>query len=389
MFKKLGVLILLLLLIGLFIGAVFFFGYKVPAVDKDLNKIVSHAPYKISNETQSFHDGLFIADLHADTLLWRRNPAKRYNYGQTDLPRLKEGGVNLQVFATVTKSPRGLNFSNNSADAPDNITLLAKAQLWPPRTWDSIYERAKYQSERLHKIESRPANNFKIIRTKSDIETAKDGTLLGLLATEGAHPLEGDLANIDRLYDAGFRMMGLQHFFDNRLGGSLHGVKKGGLTKFGEDAVRAMAAKNIIIDVAHSSYDSVRDTLAVTDAPIIISHGGIRGGCKASHARNLPNDLLQKIAQRRGLIGVGYFHPAVCDATPKGIAKSLIASVNLLGEDVIALGSDFDGSVTTHLDTSELAIITQELRRQGMSERVIKKVMGGNVKRFLLENLPE
>ena len=183
-------------------------------------------------------------------------------------------------------------------------------------------------------------------------------------------------------------MMGLQHFFDNELGGSLHGVKKGGLSKFGEEAVRAMATKNIIIDVAHSSYDSVRDTLAVTDAPIIISHGGIRGECKASHARNLPDDLLKKIAQRRGLIGVGYFHPAVCDAQPKGIAASLIEAVNLLGEDVVALGSDFDGSVTTHLDTSELAIITQELKTRGMSERVIKKVMGGNVKRFLLENLP-
>ena len=361
----------------------------VPAIDRDLNTVIKHEPYKISEPTQALHDRLFIADLHADTLLWRRNPAQRYGYGQTDVPRLREGGVNLQVFSTVTKSPRGLNFDNNSADAPDNITLLAKAQLWPMRTWDSIYERAKYQSERLHKIEAAPANNFAIVRTKSDILEAKNGTLLGLLATEGSHPLEGDLANIDRLYDAGFRMMGLQHFFDNKLGGSMHGIKKGGLTTFGESAVRAMAAKNIIIDVAHSSYNSVRDTLAVTDKPIIISHGGIRGGCKASHARNLPDNLLLQIARRRGLIGIGYFHPAVCDATPSGIAKSLIASVKLLGEDVVALGSDFDGSVTTHLDTSELAAITQALRNQGMSERVIKKVMGGNVRRFLLENLPE
>ena len=385
MIKKILFICLLLLLAG----AIYLFGIKVPAVDRELNKIVDHAPYKINDNTRNFHNELFIADLHADTLLWRRNPARRHDYGQTDLPRLKDGGVNLQVFSTVTKSPRGLNFNNNRADAPDNIALLAKAQRWPLRTWDSIYERAKYQSERLHKIEASAKNNFKIIRTSADLETAEDGILLGLLATEGSHPLEGELANIDRLYDAGFRMMGLQHFFDNELGGSQHGVKKSGLTKFGTEAVRAMAAKNIIIDVAHSSFDSVRDTLAVTDKPIIISHGGIRGGCKASHARNLPDSLLKKIAQRRGLIGVGYFHPAVCDATPKGIAKSLIASVNLLGEDVVALGSDFDGSVTTHLDTSELAIITQELRRQGMSERVIKKVMGGNVKRFLLENLPD
>jgi len=270
------------------------------------------------------------------------------------------------VFATVTKSPRGLNFHNNRADAPDDISLLAKAQLWPVRTWDSLFERAKFQSERLHKIEANARHHFSIVRTKSDIINAPDGQLLGLLATEGAHPLEGDLENINRLYEAGFRMMGLQHFFDNKLGGSLHGVKKGGLTKFGKDAVRAMAAKNIIIDVAHSSHASVRDTLKTTNKPIIISHGGIRGGCKATHSRNLPNGLL----------------------TPAGIADSIISAVNLLGEDVISLGSDFDGSVTTHLDTSELAAITQALRTKGMSERVIKKVMGGNVKRFLLENLP-
>lgn len=385
MLKKL----LLLLLLIIFAGAVYFFGYKVPAIDRELNSVIDHAPYRVSDSTQKFHDSLLIADLHADTLLWRRNPSHRHNYGQTDLPRLRDGGVNLQVFSTVTKSPRGLNFDNNSADAPDDITLLAKAQLWPVRTWDSIYERAKYQSERLHKIEARPDNDFKIVRTRGDLLNAKDGELLGLLATEGAHPLEGDLENIDRLYDAGFRMMGLQHFFDNRLGGSLHGVKKGGLTLFGQDAVRAMAAKNIIIDVAHSSYDSVRDTLAVTDKPIIISHGGIRGVCEATHSRNLPDELLKQIAQRRGLIGMAYFHPAVCDAAPAGIADSVILAVNLLGEDVVALGSDFDGSVTTHLDTSELAAITQALRDKGLSDRVITKVMGGNVRRFLLENLPE
>ena len=384
MIKKLALLILLVI----FLVAIYLFGYKVPAIDRDLNSVVDHAPYKVTDDTLSFHNTLFIADLHADTLLWRRNPSHRHDYGQVDLPRLRDGGVNLQVFATVTKSPRGLNFDNNSADAPDDITLLAKAQLWPARTWNSIYQRAKYQSERLHKIEAIAANKFTIVRTRHDLINAKDGELLGLLATEGAHPLEGDLENIDRLYAAGFRMMGLQHFFDNRLGGSLHGIKKGGLTTFGKDAVRAMAAKNIIIDVAHSSHASVRDTLAATDKPIIISHGGIRGTCEASNSRNLPDELLLQIAQRRGIIGMAYFHPAVCDATPQGIAKNAIRAVNLLGEDVIALGSDFDGSVTTHLDTSELAALTQALRDKGLSDRVIKKIMGGNVRRFFLENLP-
>ena len=385
MFKKIAVIFILIVLI---IGA-FVLNSQIRKADSSRNKVADHSPYNISAEAKALHDSLFIADLHADTLLWKRNPAKRHDYGQTDLPRLREGGVNLQVFGVVTKSPKGQNFNSNRSDAPDQISLLAKAQLWPPRTWDNLLQRALFQAQRAQKLENDPANRFKIIRNKSDLIDAAPDIMLGLLSTEGAHPLEGDLGNIDMLYEAGFRMMGLQHFFDNELGGSLHGAKKGGLTKFGEQAVRAMAEKDIIIDVAHSSFDVVRDTLRLTDKPLVISHGGIRGDCEASHARNLPDAILKKIAERRGLIGVGYFHPAICDAAPDGIAKAIIAAVNLLGEDVVALGSDFDGSVTTHLDTSELAVITQKLRDHGMSGRVIRKVMGENVKRFMLENLPD
>jgi len=384
MIKKLAIL----LAAALIVGVAYFYAVKLPQIDGEFNAVTPHEPYKIKPDVQALHNDLFIADLHADTLLWKRNPAKRHSYGHTDLPRLKEGGVNLQVFSAVTKSPRGLNFNENAVDAPDDITLLAKVQLWPLRTWGSLYERAVYQSQRLHKLESNPDNQFKIIRTQSDLKAAKSGELLGLLATEGAHPLEGELENIDRLYDAGYRMMGLQHFFDNRLGGSLHGVKKSGLTAFGRDAVRKMAQKHIIIDVAHSSYNSVRDTLSVTDSPVIISHGGIRGGCEETKTRNLPDDILKQIAQRRGLIGIAYFNPVICDITPKGIARTIIDAVNLLGEDVIALGSDFDGTVETQLDTSELAAITQALSDQGLEPRIIRKVMGENVRRFLLENLP-
>ncbi len=385
MMKKLIALLMVLIMAA----GIYFYGFKLPQIDRDFNAVIDHKPYPISEPAQNLHHSLFIADLHADTLLWRRNPARRHNYSHTDLPRLKDGGVNLQVFATVTKSPRGFNFNNNSADTPDDISLLAKVQLWPLRTWNSLYERAVYQSQRLHKLEANPAHNFKVIRSAADISRAKDGVLLGLLATEGAHPLEGDLENINRLYEAGFRMMGLQHFFDNELGGSLHGVKKGGLTPFGISAVKAMAEKGIIIDVAHSSYDSVRSTLSAIDAPVIISHGGIRGGCEEVKARNLPDDILKQIAQRRGLIGIAYFSPAVCDASPAGIARTIKRAAALLGEDVIALGSDFDGTVETHLDSSELAAITQALLNEDMEPRVIRKVMGENVRRFLLENLPQ
>jgi len=355
-----------------------------PKVDADMNPVLAHNPYPVSEAAQALHDDLWIADLHADSLLWRRNPAKRHDHGHVDLPRLREGGVEFQIFSAVTKSPRGLNFDGNDADAPDDITRLAQAQLWPLGTWGSIYERAAYQAKRLQKLERK--GKVHIVRTAADMD--KTDRVLGLLLTEGAHPLEGDLEKIHWLYNEGYRAMGLQHFFDNELGGSMHGRSQAGLTGFGRAAVKKMREKGIIIDVAHSSVQVVRDVLELTPDPIFISHGGTIAHCPKTKNRNLPDDVLKKIAARRGIVGIGYFSGVICDISPNGIAAAIVDAVALLGPDAVALGSDFDGTVTVSLDTAELAAITDALLKAGMNETTIRKVMGGNAKRFFKENLP-
>lgn len=370
------------------LGWLFVFAFVAPSVDARMNPVTPHEAYQVSNSTQSFHDSLLIADLHGDVLLWKRNPEKRQTRGQIDLPRLRDGGVDIQVFSAVTKTPRGLNFDGNSADAPDNQTLLAMGQLWPARTWQSIFQRAVFQAERLQTIEQNPTNKLVIARSKEDLDQPS-GTIIAILATEGSHPLEGNLEKIDRLYNEGYRMMGLQHFFDNELGGSLHGEAKGGLTPFGRDAVQKMREMNIIVDVAHSSEKVVRDVLAMSSDPVIISHGGVRSDCAATKKRNLPDEQLRQIAKNGGLLGIGYFHGAICDISPTGIADAIVKAINLMGPDAVALGSDFDGAVKTALDTSELAAITQALKNRGVKEATIRKVMGENVQRFLRENMPD
>ncbi len=377
---------LLALLLG---GFVYSQLVLVPAVDADKNPVRPHPPHFVSLAAKNLHKTLRVADLHTDTLLWRRNPEKRHDYGHADLPRLREGGVNLQVFSAVTKSPSGLNFGENDANASDDITKLAAAQLWPLRTWNSIYERAAYQAQRLQKLEANPDNRLKIVRSAADLTAGDDGTLLAVLLTEGAHPLEGKIENIARLKAQGYRMMGLQHFFDNDLGGSMHGQAKGGLTEFGKQAVLEMRAQGILIDVAHSSEQVVRDVLAITPDPIFISHGGVLSHCPKTKNRNLPNELTKAIAARGGIIGIGYFEGTICDISPKGIAAAINDAVKVLGEDAVALGSDFDGTVETALDTSELAAITHALMQLGMEDRVIRKVMGENVYNFLKNNLQE
>lgn len=363
-----------------------------PQLDAHLNQVIPHEPWPVSEEAAALHKTLRVADLHADTLLWARDPMKRHDRGHTDLPRFREGRMFLQVFTAVTKSPPGLNYEHNESNSGDDITPLSMVQLWPVRTWGSIYERAAYMAGRLEKLDARD-ENFIMVRTKIDLERAaalrrqNPDIVAGVMGMEGAHPLEGDIENLQKLYDAGHRLMALQHFFDNELGGSLHGADCEGLTAFGAEAVDAAEELSMIIDVAHSCEKVVWDVLERTTRPIIISHTGIKSKCDT--ARNVPDEIMAEVARRGGLIGIGFWDEAVCDATPDGVAAMIKYGIEKFGADVIALGSDFDGSVTSYFDTSELAAVTDALLRAGVSEDDIRKVMGENQIRFFLEYLPE
>jgi len=83
-----------------------------PGQDAKMNKVIPHENYEVSDKSEKLHNSLFITDLHSDTLLWNRNPEKRWKRGHVDIPRLREGGVNMQVFSAVTKSPPTLAPSN-------------------------------------------------------------------------------------------------------------------------------------------------------------------------------------------------------------------------------------------------------------------------------------
>ena len=366
-------------------------------IEKSMNKVEAHAPYEISPTARAKHEGLIIMDWHSDSLLWNRNLLKRADYGHMDIPRLAEGNVAIQMFTAVTKSPKGQNYESNTAES-DRITSLAIAQLWPPATWSSLYERALYQSRKLHDYASRAPERLKIIRTRKDLITAlqmrsktnsngSDKLVLGLLGIEGCHCLEGKLENVKGLYDAGYRMISLHHFFDNELGGSLHGLTREGLNEFGRQVVRELERLEIIIDVAHSAPEVVDDVLEIAKRPVVVSHTGVHGVCRSK--RNLSDEQMQRIAARGGLICIGYWKGAVCDIRPQRIVKTLRYAIALVGEDHVALGSDFDGSTTTAFDTSELAVLTQEMMKYGFSDSQIAKVMGGNSVKFLSTYLPK
>jgi microsomal dipeptidase-like Zn-dependent dipeptidase len=338
------------------------------------------------------HATLILADLHSDTLLWGRDVLARGTTGHVDVPRLREGRFALQVFSAVTKSPEGQNYTRTTGDT-DQISLLVKLQLWPVRTWTSLLERALYQAERLNDAAARDPRALAVIRTRGDLAALMtrrgrgENVVGGVLAIEGAHALEGDLGNLKRLSDAGYRMIGLHHFFDNELGGSLHGVSRKGLSPFGVQAVHAIEAAGLIVDVAHSSPGVVDDVLQIATRPFVVSHTGVKAACDSP--RNLSDDQVRAIAAKGGLIGIGYWDGAVCDISPAGVAKALRAAIDLAGIDHVALGSDYDGTTTVAFDASESVALIDAMMKAGFSEEEIRKVSGENAIRLLSALLPE
>lgn len=377
---------------GLFLAAALVYVDRVlpGQVERDLNARLSSTLPDPGEAARALHADLFVADLHSDSMLWKRDFLKRSDVGHMDVPRLGEGNVALQVFSATTKSPAGQNYRQNAADARDNITLLAVLSFWPPGTWTSLYERAVFQLERLKDYSA--DSDLELVESAADLRALIERRERGEAAIgavyliEGAHPLEGDVANLDRLFEKGLRIAGLTHFFDNELGGSLHGLSGEGLSDFGRDVVRRANELGVIVDVAHASSAMVEDVLDLSTRPVVLSHGGLKGICNTP--RNLDDDLMRRIAEAGGLVGIGFWAGAVCDPSPDGVAASIRYAVDLLGIDHVALGSDYDGSVAVTFDAGELVLLTDALLRTGFDEAEIRAVMGANLRRFLLENLP-
>lgn len=376
---------LVLVVVVLIAAAVRFFTVVPERIDRAQNR-VQRVALDITPAATALQATLDVADMHADSLLWKRDLIARSDRGHIDLPRLIEGHYALQVFSSVTKSPKGQNYDANGADT-DTITNLAIIDLQPPRTWFSLLQRSLWHAEKLHSFAEQSAGRLRLIATPADLDRLladrKSGaTVVGsMLSIEGLQDIEGNIANLDVLYAAGFRMAGLAHFFDNDVAGSMHGVAKGGLTPLGRQVVQRMEAMGMIVDLAHASHAAVAEVLAMATRPVVSSHGGVQATCKVN--RNLTDDEVRGVARTGGVVGIGFWQGAVCSLDPNNVARAIAHVRGLVGIDHVGLGSDFDGSTTTGFDAGEIVTVTQALMSRGFSEDDIRKVMGGNVLRVL------
>ena len=387
-FIRRGVIVILFLLAA-------FYGIPriiAPLIERLLNRVRLRPPYQVQEETRTLHKQLFIVDLHADPLLWKRDLLQRSRYGHVDFPRLAEGNVSLQVFAAATKIPVTINFESNPARS-DLLVPLTLIQAWPRRTWYSLLQRALYQAEKLQEFISQDPDRLLLIKNRNNLDQLLAGReseqpLIGaLLALEGVHALEGDIANLDVLYYKGFRMIGLAHFIDNEAGGSAHGRQKGGLTPFGREIVLQVEQKRMVLDLAHASAQLIDDVLNLATAPLIVSHTGVRGVCDSP--RNISDDHVRGIAATGGLIGIALFEETVCGTTIDDTARTMRYVADLVGVDHVALGSDYDGAITAPMDTSGMVLLTEALLTQDFTADETAKIMGGNALSVLQSILPD
>lgn len=349
-------------------------------------------PYRASDHALALRGDMLIVDLHADSLLWGLDLVERQRRGHVDIPRLIEGGVAAQVFGIVTKAPARMNIESND-DSSDSLALLARIDGWPEDARKSLARRVLYQAGKLDTFAARSNGRLVVVRSRADWtryleqRRARRDVVAGILSVEGAHALEGDLANVDRFFDAGVRMMSPSHFFDTDVGGSAHGIVKGGLTDLGRRVLQAMERRGMLVDLAHASERTITDVLALATRPVIVSHTGVRGTC--DNRRNLGDDQLRAIARTGGLVGIGFWTIAVCGRDARDIAAAIRHAVDVAGAGHVALGSDFDGSVTTPFDATGLAQLIDALLERGLSEAAVRKVMGENASGLFSRLLPE
>lgn len=411
------------------------------AVERRLNTVVARtdAPKPTPRE-QAFHAGLTVIDLHADTLLWGRDPLVRADYGHVDLPRLVDGHVALQVFSVASKTPLPGRPPAGAVLHPaarrcidahgiDTAALLQIAQLRSPALWfdvkGRVFDQASRFADMIAASEARHQADpeqpyFRAIMTGDDVarvirDRRRGEPVIGaLLALEGVHWIddpEADAAAIQSeiraLHDAGFRMVSPTHRFQNALGGASEGCdQRAGLTPAGKAFVTAVVEAGMVVDIAHLTDRGALQAVTLADGAVVVSHTGLRATCEISAgcdpARNIPDSVVRAVARADGVVGIGFWPQAV----GRGIDRIVAAYVHGLrvlsapefvaemrrsrpGYDPaghLAFGSDFDGAVEAPFHVGQLDVMTAALLRGRDDDgrvvfdpAMVAKIAGGNV----------
>lgn len=316
-------------------------------------------------EVTDFHKQLIVVDGHCDTILemFKTNRSLKNHSvdGHVDLQRLIEGGVRVQFFAAFIES----------IYKPFNC-LTRVMQLI-----DYFY----------HQIEACD-DLIRVGLSKTKIKKyIRDGKLVAILGIEGGEALNGDLSVLRNLYRLGVRLLGLTWNQRNQLAdGADENNTGGGLTKFGVQVVKEMNRLGMMIDLSHISERGFWDVLEKSSDPVIVSHANCYKLC--NHQRNLKDEQIKALAAKGGMMGMS-FVPEFLGAGNTDIddlVNHIVHVAGLVGTDILALGSDFDGINQTTKGLEDCTCypsITGKLLERGFTKNEVRAIMGKNMLRFI------
>jgi membrane dipeptidase len=370
---------------------------------------------QVSDQARQLHDDAFVFDGHVHVinrqLYLGGDLGERYADGQVDLPRIREGGIDALFFV-----------------------VLVSEQYYPPRFET---KQALRLIDLAHRQIEKNSGKIELALSASDIERInRAGKTAAILDLEGGFDLDGDLAILRSLYKLGLRVVQLPaHNWANEFADSCCAKPRwGGLNDHGRDVVREMNRLGMVINVSHSSDQTLEQAIETSADPVVATHHGLRRFNDIP--RVMPDHLLKKLAAKGGVIGfhIGHsFHfpdyhawrtkrsgrtfwdtteigkkeaemsifdldriaakgyPSVGSNAPDDVRKSvedwlavIEYAIDLVGEDHVAIGSDFDGGPTPPRemkDISDMPAITEAMIRRGWSEARMREFLGGNLLR--------
>ena len=275
-------------------------------------------------------------------------------------------------------------------------TGMVGAQFWSVYVPYSAVEQgaAKRQLEQIDialQIIDKYPDVFELVLDASSLERVfASGQIASLLGIEGGHAIENSLGALRSYYEIGVRYMTLTHngtldWADAGSGEHRHG----GLTEFGKEVVREMNRLGMLVDLAHTSPETMHDALDVSEAPVIWSHAAANR--VREHNRNVPDHVLRRLPENGGVVMAVFYPPFISsrgEATISDVADHIEHISDVAGVDHVGIGSDFDGieiTVDGLGDVSKFPALFAELVRRGWTEQELAKLAGENVLRVMKE----
>ncbi|MEO8445970.1 MAG: dipeptidase [bacterium] len=332
--------------------------------ENNLTKTISAKPDSLDKtDYLNLHNESIVIDTHSD-FIWKvfdkgvdfKNETSSI---QSDLPRLKAGGVDVQVFAVwipMNQVKRSFSFTMSQINKLVEIAAENSAEFELAKTYDDI------------------------------IRITNEKKVCGLIGIEGGTAIEKNLDNINTFSDAGVSYIGLTWNNSNAVATSARDAvergKKGGLTEFGFEVVKRMNETGIIVDVSHLSEAAFWDVIETSTMPVIASHSD----CYSinPHYRNLTDEQIKALAKKDGYIGINFYDKFLdknSNATIENVVEHIDYIKNLVGVDYIGLGADFDGGISPPPELKDASCypeLTKRLVEKGYTNEDIKKILGLN-----------